>query len=82
MVFLDLDYTGETMTTSFRAGYQGGAILQAGFMQAITSQLMVGAQGAMQPSKGVMNQAFFGRYDADDFGMMTPNVYQVPVNIP
>jgi len=69
VVFLDLDYTGETMTTSFRAGYQGGATLQAGFMQAITPQLVVGAQGAMQPSKGVMTQAFCGRYESDDFGV-------------
>lgn len=69
VVFLDLDYSGQTMTSSFRAGYQGGPVLQAGFMQAITPNLVVGAQGLMQPAKGVVTKAFAGRYETEDYGL-------------
>lgn len=69
VVFLDLDYLGEAASGSFRVGYQGAPMLQAGFTQAITPELVVGAQGAMQPSKGIMSQAFAGRYETDDYSI-------------
>ena len=69
MVLLDLDYVGESMTSNLRLGHQGGSLVQGGFMQALTPQLFVGAQGVMNPGKGVIQQAFGGRYDTNDYGM-------------